>query len=280
MSDWLLTVPRGRRLSGAGIAARRLTLLLLFIFALAAGLVGSGAAQATDTVTVLDSLGAATPVTQFSLFGAGGISISPTQFPGPKFGLTQQTVLTEIGAFVTTFALPATVEIVPAAADGSPDGTDVVASYVLSSDGDPFTFSYESVAPNLSLPPGNYFALFGVQADDFGILLNNASSPFVYQAGLVPAGFLDPRILGRLPSAAELLASLATNVIAVGPGTSLADKVTQARNFLASNDIPDTCSTLSAFVKETMAQTEKTVNVAQAAALITIAQEIKTKLRC
>jgi len=170
-----------------------------------------------------------------------------------------------------------------------------VASYVLSSDGDPFTFSYESVAPNLSLPPGNYFALFGVQADDFGILLNNASSPFVYQAGLVPAGFLDPttgqssaspgefmaaRILGRLPSAAEQLASLATNVIAVGPGTSLADKLTQAQNFLASNDIPDTCSTLSAFVKETMAQSGKTVNVAQAGALITSAQEIKTKLRC
>jgi len=270
-------------------------LLLLLIFALAAGLVGSGAAQATDTVTVVDSLGAATPATQFSLFGAGGISISPTQFPGPKFGLTQQTVLTEIGGFVTTFALPATVEIVPAAADGSPDGTHVVASYVLSSDGDPFTFSYESIAPNLSLPPGTYFALFGVQADDFGILLNNASSPFVYQAGLVPAGFQDPttgqssaspgqfmaaRILGRLPSAAELLASLATNVIAVGPGTSLADKVTQAQNFLASNDIPDTCSTLSAFVKETMAQSGKTVNAAQAAELITSAQEIKTKLRC
>jgi hypothetical protein len=281
----------------ASCSARALLLTLLVLLVSAAGgLTSVGSAQAVDTVTIVDTLGAATPGTQFSIFGAGGISIFAKQFPGPRFELTQPTVLTEIGGFVNTDALglPATVEIVPEA-NGVPDGSRILASYILSSDGDPLVFSYESVSPHLSLPAGIYYALFGVQSGDSGTLLNTAFSPFSYLAGLTPAGFLDPtsgasfaspgefmavRILGQVATAADLLASLAASVIALGPGTSLADKVTKAQSFLTANDIPDVCSTLSAFVNEVKAQTGKTISTAQAQNLIASVQHIETMLDC
>lgn len=280
-----------------GVPARTLIAMLTLLIALAMGLMTAGSAHAAGTVTVVETLGAATPSTQFILPGSGGHSILPTQFPGPRFELAEQTVLTEIGGFVTTFALPATVEIVPAAPDGSPDGAHVLASYVLSSDGDPFTWSYESVAASLSLPPGTYFALFGVQDDDFGIVLSGASSPFEYRAGLTPAGFLNPttgqssaspgefmavRILGQLPipSVPELLARLAAAAAEIGPGTSLADKVARAQNYLAANDIPNTCSTLTAFAYEVKAQSSKTIDSAQATTLVRDAEQIQTLLGC
>jgi hypothetical protein len=79
---------------------------------------------------------------------------------------------------------------------------------------------------------------------------------------------------------AQLLAALRTAVIGVGPGTSLADKVAQALTYLNSADVSDTCSTLSAFVNELTAQSGKTIPQAQAATLITNAQQIKTLLGC
>jgi hypothetical protein len=277
-------------------SARALLLMLLvLIVAVAAGLTSVGSAQAVNTITIVDTLGAATPSTQFSFFGAGGISIFAKQFPGPRFDLTEPTVITEIGGFVDTYALglSATVEIVPEVS-GVPDGAHVIASYTLSSDGDPLTFSYESVSPNLSLPAGTYFALFGVQPGDLGTLLNTFG-PTSYLAGLTPAGFLDPtsgasfaspgefmavRILGQVTTAAELLANLASSVTGLGPGTSLADKVTTAQSFLTANDIPDVCSTLSAFVNEVNAQTGKTISTLQATNLIASAQQVETLLGC
>src|SRR5207249_6246035 len=46
------------------------------------------------------SLGAATPTTQFSVFGAGGSSVLSFQFVGPEFVLTQPTTIMEIGGFL------------------------------------------------------------------------------------------------------------------------------------------------------------------------------------
>ena len=52
------------------------------------------------TVSILDALGAATPTTQFSVFGAGGSSVLSFQFVGPEFVLTQPTTIMEIGGFL------------------------------------------------------------------------------------------------------------------------------------------------------------------------------------
>lgn len=78
-----------------------------FIATLLAGLfIFAGANLATSaTISVLDSLGVATPDTEFSVTGSNGTSILPFQFVGPEFTLTQPTTLTEIGAFVNNLRI-------------------------------------------------------------------------------------------------------------------------------------------------------------------------------
>jgi hypothetical protein len=162
----------------------------LFIFA-------SVNAGAGATVSIADTLGVATPATQFSVFGATGFIFFSAQHVGPKFTLTQPTTLTEIGAFVNTCAInsvplcppaaPLTVQIRPAPTDVS-DASPVLASFVLSSDNDPLLVSFESVSVNLPLKPGTYFAVFSPQKidpdnNDVGILLGGAAIPFNYTAG-------------------------------------------------------------------------------------------------
>lgn len=179
---------------------------LFFIVTLIAALgifASVGTVWASATISIVDTLGVATPATQFSVFGSGGPSVSGFQFVGPKFTLTQPTVLTEIGGFVNNCdsivggvpqcptTLPFTVQI-RRSTNGLPDPSTVLASFVLSHDNNPLIVSYESVAINLPLQPGSYFALFAPQNNDGGFLLGSASSPFNYQAGLIDLGFLDP----------------------------------------------------------------------------------------
>lgn len=165
----------------------------------------AGPVFANATVSIVDSLGVATPDTQFSVGGTSGNIIGP-HFRGPKFTLTQPTTITEIGGFLNncmSFILgvpqcpttrPFIVEIRPSTDEDSPDRSTVLASFVLSHDDNPFIVSYESVAINLSLPPGTYFALFGPQGNDEGFLLAGASIPFEYRAGLIDIGVFVPRI--------------------------------------------------------------------------------------
>ena len=157
----------------------------------------------TSTLSLLDALGAATPATHFSVFGSSGSAILSGQFVGPEFNLTQPTTITEIGGFLNNCeeidagvpqcpgTLPFTVQIRPST-NGIPDAATVLASYVLSHDDDPLVISYESVATNLTLGPGSYFALFAPQGSDAGLLLASASDPFNYEAGSVTLGFFDP----------------------------------------------------------------------------------------
>lgn len=149
--------------------------------------------SANNTITIVDTLGTATPTTQFSLFGSGGQTIYSAQSLGPEFTLTESTTITEIGGFVNSQSLnlPFTVEIRPSLNDG-PDPNTVLATYTLSHDNDPFVVSYESATMNLILGAGTYFALFASQGDDGGYLLASASDPFAYQSGLVRMGVLDP----------------------------------------------------------------------------------------
>lgn len=179
--------------------------LRLFIATLVAGLfiVASINPGTTATISVLNSLGPATPDTQFSIFGSGGTSILHTQFVGPEFTLTQPTTLTEIGAFVNNCSsiiggvpqcpvtLPLTVQIRPSI-NGVPDPSTVLGSFSLTHDNDPLTVSYESVALNLTLQPGSYFALFAPHNEDVGMLLESATDPFSFLAGSINMGVLNP----------------------------------------------------------------------------------------
>jgi hypothetical protein len=81
-------------------------------------------------------------------------------------------------------------------------------------------------------------------------------------------------------SPAQQLASLGAAVEGVGPGTSLADKVSEAQAYLAAGDVTDTCSTLSALAHEAKALAGKKLAPAAADALVTSAGEIATTLEC
>ena len=189
----------------------------LFVIALSAGsLIFVNVAPASATVSILDSLGAATPATQFSVFGSSGPSIDPHQFVGVKFTLTQPTTLTEIGGFVNscgtsfdlcTTTVPIGVQIRPST-NGLPDPSTILASFVLSHDNTPFVVSFESVTVNLTLPAGTYYAVF-FPLDRGGFLLGFASVPFLYFAEIVDMGFLDPTTgtaqSSKLPGAVRIL---------------------------------------------------------------------------
>lgn len=84
----------------------------------------------------------------------------------------------------------------------------------------------------------------------------------------------------HVKGAAEQLADLHLAVVDVGPGTSLADKVTRARAFVAAADGSGACSTLTALSNELRAQSGKKVPSALAATLIASAQRIKRVLAC
>ena len=56
-------------------------------------------------IYLVDTLGVATPTTQFSDSGAGGSSVSAEQSPGPQFTLLDNMVLTGIQRFSTIVGL-------------------------------------------------------------------------------------------------------------------------------------------------------------------------------
>jgi hypothetical protein len=166
------------------------------------GLVNSAAADPIQpTITVLDTLGAATPTTVFSVFGSGGFTLGDGAVVGPRFDITRRTVLTEVGAFVNNCRAiaegvpdcpntsPLVVQIRPSL-DGLPDPSRLLASFTLSHDDDPLHVSFESASMRLLLPQGSYFALFAAQKSDVGFLLRSALDPFTYWPQLADVGFL------------------------------------------------------------------------------------------
>jgi hypothetical protein len=153
-------------------------------------------------VTVVDTLGTATPRTTFSIFGTGGLAISSDDFVGPRFTLTRRSVLTRVGAFVNNCASiisgvpqcphtrPFVVQI-RREVDGRPDPRLVVAAAPLSHDNDPLIVSFESAEfDDVPLEAGTYFALFAPQqAADGGLLLATAPG---YIAGITALGTVNP----------------------------------------------------------------------------------------
>jgi hypothetical protein len=260
-------------------------------------------AQAADTA-IVDTLGDTTPTTTFSVFGAGGQTIFGSQYVGPRFTLLQESVITEIGAFVNNCGsiiggvpqcpdtLPLVVQVRPSVA-GVPDPSTVVATLELSHDDDPLVVSYESASSNLRLAPGEYFALFAPQNDDVGFLLSGAGG---YQAGIVTMGFLDPtsgnafaseqfgavRIVGHSLDAADLLDDLVNAVMQqdASPTARLARILSEASRALSTGNEESTCCLLDEFVRATAALSGRALTPDQAAAWIDAADDIHEALNC
>jgi hypothetical protein len=192
------------RITGTRTDKEEEMMRLLAVFMLAAALAAGGAAPASaaPTVTLVDTLGAATPATTFSFLGSGGWSLSANELLGPQFTLTAPTLITEIGGFLNNCnavilgvpqcptTMPLVVQIRPSV-NGAPDPATVLGTFVLSHDNQPLVVSYESTTPNVVLPAGTYFALFGAQGGDFGLFLHTATIPFTYLSGITAFGFLN-----------------------------------------------------------------------------------------
>jgi streptogramin lyase len=80
--------------------------------------------------------------------------------------------------------------------------------------------------------------------------------------------------------ATEQLGELADGVAGVGPGASLAAKVSAIQRYVDVDGTADACDALGAFVNEVSAQTGKKIGTAQAASLISQAQDIEAALEC
>lgn len=265
-------------------------------------------------VSILDALGAATPTTQFSVFGSGGSSVIPSAFPGPQFTLTRPTTITEIGAFLNNCkainagipecpgTLPFVVQVRPSK-DGVPDGSTILASFTLSHDNDPLVISYESVAIDLTLGPGTYFALFAPQGSDEGYLLNNASDPFNYLAGSITMGVFNPaagtsssgqvrgavRILGApaTPQAAvqllmdDVRALVTGGVLSAAQGDGLLAKLTAAIQSLETGPTNAACNQLGAFVNQVSGLVgARKLSAGAGQALIDAVERLRTQIGC
>jgi hypothetical protein len=73
---------------------------------------------------------------------------------------------------------------------------------------------------------------------------------------------------------------LLTNSQGVGPGTSLADKVTAAQSEFQSGEVANACGTLGAYINQVKAQTGKKINPTTAQSLITEAQQVQAAIPC
>ena len=175
--------------------------------------------SASSTFTLLDTLGAATPSTQFQLAGAGGLPMYRSQQLGPMFVVAHPTVITEIGVFMTqceTIAgvidcpssTPIGVQIRPAI-NGLPDLSTDLGTFPLSNPTNPQVYSYQAAHPRLGLRPGTYFAIFVPIEGSSANLLSSASDPFAYQAGVTTLGFIlqpgDQRVSGQQSLAVQIL---------------------------------------------------------------------------
>ena len=76
------------------------------------------------------------------------------------------------------------------------------------------------------------------------------------------------------------LVNLRQSVTGVGPGTSLANKLTAAQSYVAANERADACGVLGAFIKEVNAQAGKSISNPTAASLIASATRIRAVLGC
>jgi len=152
---------------------RRLAAMLVIASALlfTAAPPGAAAGNRPEPTTFVNSLNAP-PETVFSDRNLlAWFPIWAEQSLGPKFTLSQPTVLAHVGAFVNAYppnysaegGTPFRIEIRRADANGLPADGEPLAVAVMTDDHDAATWRYESAAFRLLLQSGTYFAL--VSAD-------------------------------------------------------------------------------------------------------------------
>lgn len=83
-----------------------------------------------------------------------------------------------------------------------------------------------------------------------------------------------------IPDASVLLQQLYDDVVGVGPGASLANKVMEAQSYYGVPDIAATCDVLTGFSNEVRAQKNKKIPAEEASALMQDAQMIKLVIGC
>ena len=84
----------------------------------------------------------------------------------------------------------------------------------------------------------------------------------------------------QVKGAAEQLEDLAAAVAGVGPGKSLAAKVSAIEGYLAADDTVDACAALNDLINEVNAQAGKKISTAVAASLISQAHNIEAAIGC
>jgi hypothetical protein len=165
-----------------------------------------------------------------------------------------------------------------------------------------YTVVGESPVESLTASSLNTFTLstpIGVQGDDLlglwesgadcnvasgGTILYELSAPQPAVGATVspPQALVsDLNISATLtPTVHDQLAALLAAVTGVGPGKSLAEKVTQIQMYADAGDTADACSKLAAFTNEVNAQTGKKISAPQAASLLAQARVIEAGLGC
>lgn len=125
-------------------------------------------------------------------------------------------------------------------------------------------------------PNASYFGFFATGADEIrSVTIALVDSSTIYQS----FGFGD-FALAYAPTPTQLLADLRTASTGVGPGTSLADKVSLAQSRYSAGDIAGTCSILADFISAVNAQTAKKITEGEAASLIAAARQIMSSIGC
>jgi hypothetical protein len=105
-------------------------------------------------------------------------------------------------------------------------------------------------------------------------------------SNLVPAGGTSmlrnfrPQVSITYASVSEQHAALLASATGVGPGKSLANKARQSQVAAAADNEAGACATLAAFIREVSAQRGRKLTAAQAASLITQAENIRATLAC
>ncbi|HEX4526891.1 MAG TPA: hypothetical protein VH108_09160 [Gaiellaceae bacterium] len=196
-------------------------------------------------------------------------------------------------ATITLSGLSGVVTATPPATTDFPPGADLVNLQWMpqvTSGGTAVTWTHEGPGTgNFPVAKHVYgFKIFTATPSMSGVV-NVASSGFsldVSVTGPCPVQPADDRdftgtTVGPVsPDVNQQLADLATSVAGVGPGTSLFDKITDARTAFATNEISETCSILNAFINQVNAQSGKSIREETATELVSDAARIRAELRC
>jgi hypothetical protein len=109
--------------------------------------------------------------------------------------------------------------------------------------------------------------------------LNEGGSTVSATGGAV-SGNATLTVTPALPSVDDLVANLLVAVTGVGPGQSLANKVTLVQSYLAVPDVVSACASLNDFQLQLVSMSGKQVAVAVANQLTTDAETIKATIPC